>query len=73
MKAMMDVWRNITLSRAFNGWAATVEELQEKHALQAHAMAFWSSRELAQACLPACSLGILIQARHSRSLASDCV
>lgn len=48
MKAMLGVWTNISLTRAFNGWQAAAAELKEKHALQARAMAFWSSRELAQ-------------------------
>ena len=48
MKAMLEVWSNITLTRAFNSWVITAQELKEKRGLQSRAMAFWSSRELAQ-------------------------
>lgn len=50
MKAMLGVWSNIALTRAFNTWSTVAQELKEKHALQSRAMAFWSSRELAQVC-----------------------
>lgn len=48
MRAMLEVWSNITLTRAFNSWVITAQELRDKRALQSRAMAFWSSRELAQ-------------------------
>lgn len=48
MKAMLEVWSNITLNRAFNSWGINTQELKEKRALQSRAVAFWSSRELAQ-------------------------
>ena len=52
MKAMLEVWSHITLTRAFNSWIVNAQELKAKRALQNRAMAFWSSRELAQVCYP---------------------
>ena len=48
MKAMLEAWSHITLTRAFNSWVVNAQELKEKRALQNRAMAFWSSREMAQ-------------------------
>lgn len=48
MRAMMAVWTNITLTRAFNGWVLAAQQLKDKRTSQAHAVAFWSSREVAQ-------------------------
>lgn len=54
MRAMMAVWTNITLTRAFNGWVLAAQQLKDKRASQAHAVAFWSSREIAQVSLADC-------------------
>ncbi len=54
MRAMMAVWSNITLTRAFNGWVVAAQQLKDKRASQAHAVAFWSSREVAQVSLVDC-------------------
>ena len=62
MKAMLGVWTNITLTRAFNGWVEAVQELKDKHALQARAAAFWSSRELAQVQLAYASQNLSLSA-----------
>lgn len=50
MKAMLGAWSHIALTRAFNSWVVSAQELKQKRALQNRAMAFWSSRELAQVC-----------------------
>jgi len=50
----MAVWTNITLTRAFNGWVLAAQQLKDKRASQAHAVAFWSSREVAQVSQAVC-------------------
>ncbi len=59
---MMAVWTNITLTRAFNGWVLAAQQLKDKRASQDHAVAFWSSREIAQVSQAVCLQAACISA-----------
>ncbi len=61
----MAVWTNITLTRAFNGWILAAQQLKDKRASQAHAVAFWSSREVAQVSQADCLQAPCISAHLS--------